>query len=419
MLPRSVGRTLPLASLWPMAALSAKSTIFFLACRNYASFDDSKLRQIIETSNMGMAHQLEKQKREIDLAQKHTARWLKIERNYKHAQSTTAERLRAGALGSSLSGVTTHSVGETEVEGGDVVKKLRNKLSDLRATLTSATQALNDLTGYTRIETLKMAVDGLENELRQAKSNLKIAKAEYTEAIQRRSDLQKEINELLTRKHNWTPTDLERFTELYRNDHQNQQDERDAEIKLEETEVAVDTVQVKLTQLILTRYHEEQIWSDLGYMDAYGSKRHAFAVATFLVEPWKRRRLVDAFQHEVQLKLDEFSSDIRNLSKELEKSRVEPVVSSVDETLKISETPQLNSLLVSEQNSSAPAFCFGFSSIKSWSTFQTWAKRTFWSLRDPQTNRFIMDRLDFGIFLGLLVTFGGTMGALLTYLIVK
>lgn len=409
-----------------MAALSAKSTIFFLACRNYASFDDSKLRQIIETSNMGMAHQLEKQKREIDLAQKHTARWLKIERNYKHSQSTTAERLRAGALGSSLSGVTTHSVSETEAEGGDVVKKLRNKLSDLRATLTSATQALNDLTGYTRIETLKMTVDGLENELRQAKSNLKIAKAEYTEAIQRRSDLQKEINELLTRKHNWTPTDLERFTELYRNDHQNQQDERDAEIKLEETEVAVDTVQVKLTQLILTRYHEEQIWSDKirqgltwGTWMLMGVNVMLFAVATFLVEPWKRRRLVDAFQHEVQLKLDEFSLDIRNLSKELEKSRVEPVVSSVDETLEISEAPQLNSLLVSEQSSSVPAFCFGFSSIKSWSTFQTWAKRTFWSLRDPQTNSFIMDRLDFGIFLGLLVTFGGTMGALLTYLIVK
>ena len=41
--------------------------------------------------------------------------------------------------------------------------------------------------------------------------------------------IHKEVNELLTRKHNWSLNDLERFTELYRNDHENEIHEQEAE----------------------------------------------------------------------------------------------------------------------------------------------------------------------------------------------
>lgn len=419
---RVVCHTSNAAPGWPMAAFAAKKSHFLVSSRRYAAFDDSKLRQIIETSNMGMANQIEHQKREIDTAKKHSASWMKIERNYKSSQRIVVERLRAGALGSSLSGVINiHS--EPIPETGDVTRILRAKLADLRATLTSATKALNDLTGYTKIETLKSSVEVLESELKRAKSDLKLAKADYSDAIQRRSDLQKEINELLTRKHNWTPEDLERFTELYRSDHQNQHDEREAEIKLEEQEVEVDTIQVKLTQQILTRYHEEQIWSDKirqgltwGTWMLMGLNVVLFASATFFVEPWKRRRLVDAFQHEVQLKLDEFSLDIRHLSRELEVKRVAQAARPQEAVEVVTASGNHNS---SSKQSSDALFSIGFSAIRSWSSFQTWAKNIFWALRDPSTNDYHLDKLDFGILLGLLVTLGGTLGSLLTYLLVK
>lgn len=419
---RVVGHTSNTVAVWPMAA-AAKTSRFLVSCRRYAAFDDSKLRQIIETSNMGIANKLEQQKREIDMAKKPSTRWMKIERNYKSSQRIVIDRLRAGALGSSLSSViNVHS--EPISETGDMTKMLRAKLADLRATLTSATKALNDLTGYTKIEKLKSSVEVLESELRKAKADLKVAKADYSDAIQRRSDLQKEVNELLTRKHNWTPEDLERFTELYRSDHQNQQDEREAEIKLEEQEVAVDTVQVKLTQQILTRYHEEQIWSDKirqgltwGTWMLMGLNVVLFAVATFLVEPWKRRRLVDAFQHEVQLKLDEFSLDIRHLSRELEVKRVAQAATPQD-TVEVFTVSRDHNSSSSERSADA-LYSIGFSAIRSWSSFQTWSKNIFWALRDPSTNDYHMDKLDFGILLGLLVTLGGTLGALLTYLVVK
>lgn len=407
-----------------MADFPAKTTLLLITYRRYAEFDDSKLRQIIETSNMGMAHQLEQQKREIDLEQEHPIHWMKIERSYKNSQRMVIDRLRAGALGPELSGITFTS--DSMPHDGDMAKMLRAKLADLRVTLTSATKALNDLTGYTKIETLKSTVEQLETELKTAKADLKVAKAEYSEAIQRRSDLQKEINELLTRKHNWTPGDLERFTELYRNDHQNQQDERDAEIKLEETEVAVDSIQVKLTQLILTRYHEEQIWSDKirqgltwGTWMLMGMNVMLFAVATFFVEPWKRRRLVDAFQHEVQLKLDEFSLDIRHLSRELERKGGQRAVLGIDKTVEMTAKSEEKNSQSSGLNYDIPAFSVGFSAIRSWSSFQTWTNKVFWALQDPNTNDYHMDKVDFGILLALLVTFGATLGGILTYLIGK
>lgn len=124
---------------------------------------------------------------------------------------------------------------------------------------------------------------------------MKKCKQEYGEAIQRRSHSQREVNELLTRKHNWSPHDLERFTELYRNDHQNENYEQSCEKKLEEAELKVDGIQLKLTQLILTRYHEEQIWSDKirrsstwGTWVLMGLNVLLFVIATFFVEPWNR-----------------------------------------------------------------------------------------------------------------------------------
>lgn len=191
-------------------------------------------------------------------------------------------------------------------------KRIEAYLESLQKTIFRATRTLNDATGYSSIEGLKNEVEKLEIELRDAKNTVKECKKAYTDAILVRSQLQQEVNELLTRKHNWSPLDLERFTELYRNDHTNEQLEAEAARRLTDAELKVDSIQLKLTQLILTRYHEEQIWSDKirsastwGTWVIMGINVLLFFVATLIVEPWKRKRLVASFEDKVKVAISE------------------------------------------------------------------------------------------------------------------
>ncbi|KAG7195511.1 sensitivity to high expression protein she9 [Scheffersomyces spartinae] len=205
---------------------------------------------------------------------------------------------------------------EDEIEGlpsskeskrSELAKKVEVYLDSIQDAIFTATRALNDVTGYSSIEKLKKKIEYLEDELKVAKHNVKVNKQKYQDAIQSQTHSQREINELLTRKHDWSSEDLERFTMLYRNDHKNEQLVNTCEKKLEECETTVDSVQTRLTQMILTKYHEEQIWSDKirrsstwGTWILMGINISLFVVATLIVEPWKRKRLVGAFEEKVR-----------------------------------------------------------------------------------------------------------------------
>lgn len=186
------------------------------------------------------------------------------------------------------------------------------KLDQFQATLFTAGRTLNDITGYSSIERLKRAIDDQENYLRECKQEVRKHKEEYTQAISRRSASQREVNELLQRKHSWSPSDLERFTELYRNDHANEQLESEAEAKMSKAEHTLEDGRNELARLIAARYHEEQIWSDkIRRASTYGTwGLMAFNILLFIVvqlglEPWKRRRLVGSFEDKVKTALDD------------------------------------------------------------------------------------------------------------------
>lgn len=70
------------------------------------------------------------------------------------------------------------------------------------------------------------------------------------------------MNDLLQRKNNWLESDVLRFTELVRQDHVNEQRERDSKIEVTREEEAVERKIGEMMQAILRRYHEEQVWSD-------------------------------------------------------------------------------------------------------------------------------------------------------------
>ncbi|EEB09739.1 inner membrane protein [Schizosaccharomyces japonicus yFS275] len=188
-----------------------------------------------------------------------------------------------------------------------VIQTVRNRVIHLRPlqfrnlkftqVLNSCSQHVNNLTGYSKIEQLKVAITTHERLLKDKRSLALQARKAYLDAVQKRSNSQREVNELLQRQSSWSPTDLERFTALYRNDHSNKTLESDSQKKMEQAEEQVDEAQDSLVQAILTRYHEEQVWSDKirrastwGTWGLMGINLILFVVVQLILEPKKRRR---------------------------------------------------------------------------------------------------------------------------------
>ncbi|KAK9432872.1 Mdm33 family-domain-containing protein [Lipomyces doorenjongii] len=194
-----------------------------------------------------------------------------------------------------------------EARRSQLSKTLSQKLDLLQATLFTAGKTLNNLTGYSEIELLRNAIEKQEQLLKNTRNEVKAAKEAYTDAIANRSASQREVNELLQRKHAWSPNDLERFTELYRSDHANEQAEAHAHERLTRAEHVADDAQAALSRSILARYHEEQIWSDKirrastwGTWVLMGVNVVLFLVVQLGLEPWKRKRLVGSFEDRVR-----------------------------------------------------------------------------------------------------------------------
>ncbi|KAK9483741.1 Mdm33 family-domain-containing protein [Lipomyces starkeyi] len=194
-----------------------------------------------------------------------------------------------------------------EARRSQLSKTLSQKLDLLQATLFTAGKTLNNLTGYSEIELLRKAIEKQEQLLKDTRNEVKAAKEAYADAIASRSASQREVNELLQRKHAWSPNDLERFTELYRSDHANEQAEAHSHERLTRAEHVADDAQAALSRSILARYHEEQIWSDKirrastwGTWVLMGVNVVLFLVVQLGLEPWKRKRLVGSFEDRVR-----------------------------------------------------------------------------------------------------------------------
>jgi sensitive to high expression protein 9 len=222
---------------------------------------------------------------------------------------------------------------QQESRRSDVSKRFSQAMDDLQTAVFTAGQKLNILTGYADIESLKKSIEQqgrvpptslianfahklganafsrrtLEEHVQKSRLEVRVAKEAYQSVISRRSASQREVNELLQRKHAWSPTDLERFTELYRSDHANEQAEFAAQEQLAQTERTADEAQAQLGRSILARYHEEQIWSDKirrastwGTWGLMGFNVLLFIVVQLGLEPWKRKRLVGGFEEKVR-----------------------------------------------------------------------------------------------------------------------
>ncbi|KAL8643758.1 MAG: hypothetical protein Q9226_008140 [Calogaya cf. arnoldii] len=199
----------------------------------------------------------------------------------------------------------------TESLRSPLSQRFSHLMDNVQGSLLHATQHLNTLTGYSGIESLKASIAAQESRLQAARDALVFARTAYSAAIKQRSTSQREVNELLQRKHMWSPADLERFTELYRSDHANELNENKAHETLVKAEKDAEEAGAKLSESILARYHEEQIWSDKirrmstwGTWGLMGVNVLLFLVFQIGVEPWRRRRLVKGFEEKVQEALE-------------------------------------------------------------------------------------------------------------------
>lgn len=195
-------------------------------------------------------------------------------------------------------------------------RKMGFYFDSLQETLFTATRALNDVTGYSSIQKLKSSISLMEKKLEAMKKEHKLYKGQYADAIDERAQSQREVNELLQRQSAWSSTDLERFTQLYKNDALNARQEQQLKNKVKEIESKEEQLNDDLYRAILTRYHEEQIWSDKirrtstwGTFILMGMNIFLFVVLQLLLEPWKRKRLVGSFEDKVKSALNDYSAE--------------------------------------------------------------------------------------------------------------
>ncbi|KAL7627397.1 sensitivity to high expression protein she9 [Parahypoxylon ruwenzoriense] len=191
-------------------------------------------------------------------------------------------------------------------------RSLSNFMDRAQTTFFAASQRINDLTGYSGIETLKSRVSSLEAALSAAQHTLLGARSSYKSAVSSRSATQREVTTLLARQKSWTPPDFERFTGLYRQDYELEAAVTQRASELEDAEREAERLSRDLSAAILSRYHEEQIWSDKirrmstwGTWGLMGVNVLLFLVFQFGAEPWRRRRLVRGFEEKVREALEE------------------------------------------------------------------------------------------------------------------
>ncbi|KAI0150405.1 hypothetical protein GGR57DRAFT_194762 [Xylariaceae sp. FL1272] len=181
-----------------------------------------------------------------------------------------------------------------------------------QTTLFAASQRINDLTGYSGIESLKSQISTLESQLRAAQAHLTSTRSAYKNAVADRSATQREVTTLLARQKTWTPIDFDRFTTLYKEDYDLEASVGARAAELEEAEREAERLNRDLGSGILARYHEEQIWSDKirrmstwGTWGLMGVNILLFLLLQFGAEPWRRRRLVKGFEEKVREALAE------------------------------------------------------------------------------------------------------------------
>lgn len=192
----------------------------------------------------------------------------------------------------------------------------KKKLEDIPVLLMDANKSINKVTGYDTIQSLKSGIKSIEIDLYQDRISLERESKKLKSISLQQNSTQNLINDLLSRKSTWSPNDLKAFTETYNENQQNIHNLENQKRKVEQLEKKVKVMEQDVHNLILKRYHEEQIWSDkIRKLSTYGTllllviNLLSFFALHLLFEPRKRRKLVEAFEKETVAYIDDIKRE--------------------------------------------------------------------------------------------------------------
>ncbi|XBW36556.1 hypothetical protein QEN19_002132 [Hanseniaspora menglaensis] len=205
------------------------------------------------------------------------------------------------------------------------LSKQKNKINELSILVQSASTSINKITGYDTIQSLKNSIKSIELQLYQDRIILEQEAHQLKLQTKKQSNSQALINDLLSRKSTWSPQDLKIFTDSYNENQHNIQKLNEQTKKSTDLEKTVKTMEQDLHNLILKRYHEEQVWSDkIRKLSTYGTllllviNLLSFFILHLIFEPRKRRRLVAAFEKETKDYIEEIKDQQIEQMKRLE-----------------------------------------------------------------------------------------------------
>lgn len=237
-----------------------------------------------------------------------------------------------------------------------------NFMDTLQSRVLVASQTLNDLTGYSAIEAFKKQNTQLEADLATAQETLRHARAHYKAVNAQRASTQREVTTLLARKDTWSPLDLERFTTLYRQDHELETAVQEASGALTEAEADEARLSQALNSGILRRYHEEQIWSDRirrqstwGTWGLMGVNVLLFLVLQFVAEPWKRNRLMRGIAAEEKAALEAVRRELEEVKDALVRRDEAEALAGVEAKAQAQEQAQKQASVQAQAQAEAEA----------------------------------------------------------------
>lgn len=226
------------------------------------------------------------------------------------------------------------------------ISLFKKKLENIPVLLMDANKSINKVTGYDTIQSLKSGIKSIEIDLYQDRISLERESKKLKSISLQQNTTQNLINDLLSRKSTWSPNDLKAFTETYNENQQNIHNLENQKRKVEQLEKKVKIMEQDVHNLILKRYHEEQIWSDkIRKLSTYGTllllviNLLSFFALHLLFEPRKRRKLVEAFEKETVSYID----DIKREQSEHMKIFEEQISHKLDALLASKENKSENS----------------------------------------------------------------------------
>lgn len=183
----------------------------------------------------------------------------------------------------------------------ELFKRFNETMERFMSSVAVYSQQLNTFTGtdYSGISALRSEIAAQEQQVRALHGDVDAAKRAHDAAFAAQAASQKEVVQLLERKHSWLSPDLERYMSLIRSEHVNEQAVQAAKEQLTTAERKLEDARIRLERSERKQYHEEQVWSDTIRRNStwvtFGLM--AFNILLLLasliiIDPWRRRRLV-------------------------------------------------------------------------------------------------------------------------------